>query len=42
VMKEGRVQAFGPKDAVLGQVLQRPGPHAAPIKVVSDTVARRQ
>lgn len=31
VLKDGRVQAFGPKDAVLGQVLQRP-----PIKVVAD------
>lgn len=35
VMKEGRIQAFGPKDAVLGQVLQRPaGP--PPIKIVAD------
>ncbi|HEY0219332.1 MAG TPA: ATP-binding cassette domain-containing protein, partial [Afipia sp.] len=31
VLKDGRAQAFGPKDAVLGQVLQRP-----PIKVVAD------
>ncbi|HEX7788959.1 MAG TPA: type I secretion system permease/ATPase [Afipia sp.] len=31
VLKDGRAQAFGPKDAVLGQVLQRPA-----IKIVSD------
>lgn len=36
VLKEGRLQAFGPKDTVLGQVLQRVGP---PIKIVSDTGA---
>ena len=41
VMKEGRVQAFGPKDTVLGQVLQRPGPHTPPIKIVSDAGAGR-
>lgn len=35
VMKEGRMQAFGPKEQVLGQVLQRV-PSPAPIKVVSD------
>jgi ATP-binding cassette subfamily C protein len=40
VMKEGRVQAFGAKEAVLAQVLQR-GPHTHPIKVVSDTGAGR-
>jgi PrtD family type I secretion system ABC transporter len=35
VLKDGRMQAFGPKEQVLGQVLQRvPGP--APIKVVSE------
>jgi PrtD family type I secretion system ABC transporter len=34
VLKEGRVQAFGPKDTVLAQVLQRPVPQ--PIKIVSD------
>jgi ATP-binding cassette subfamily C protein len=35
MMKDGRLQAFGPKEEVLGQVLQRvqPGP---PIKIVSD------
>lgn len=39
VMKEGRVQAFGPKDAILSQVLQRGGPHTPPIKIVSDAGA---
>ena len=35
VLKDGRMQAFGPKETVLGQVLQRvPGP--APIKIVSE------
>ena len=36
VMKDGRVQAFGPKDAVLGQVLQRPATPGPAIKIVSD------
>jgi PrtD family type I secretion system ABC transporter len=35
VLKDGRVQAFGPKDQVLGQVLQRVAP-PAPIKIVSE------
>jgi ATP-binding cassette subfamily C protein len=35
VLKDGRMQAFGPKEQVLGQVLQRPAA-AAPIKVVSE------
>jgi len=35
VMKDGRMQAFGPKEQVLGQVLQR-APAPAPIKVVSE------
>ena len=35
VMREGRVHAFGPKETVLGQVLQRVTP--SPIKIVSDT-----
>jgi ATP-binding cassette subfamily C protein len=35
VLKEGRMQAFGPKEQVLGQVLQRV-PAPAPIKVVSE------
>ncbi|MEH2473582.1 PrtD family type I secretion system ABC transporter [Nitrobacteraceae bacterium AZCC 2161] len=34
VLKDGRMQAFGPKETVLGQVLQRPSPQ--PIKIVSD------
>lgn len=36
VMKDGRVQAFGPKEAVLGQVLQRPVAAPPAIKIVSD------
>ena len=36
VLKEGRAQAFGPKEAVLGQVLQRPAGTPPPIKIVSD------
>jgi len=36
VMKDGRVQAFGPKEAVLGQVLQRPIAAPPAIKIVSD------
>jgi PrtD family type I secretion system ABC transporter len=35
VMKDGRAQAFGPKEAVLNQVLQRPAA-PNPIKIVSD------
>jgi PrtD family type I secretion system ABC transporter len=35
VLKDGRMQAFGPKDQVLGQVLQRVAP-PAPIKIVSE------
>jgi ABC-type protease/lipase transport system fused ATPase/permease subunit len=34
VLKEGRMQAFGPKETVLGQVLQRVSPQ--PIKIVAD------
>ncbi|MDB5503126.1 MAG: type secretion protein, partial [Tardiphaga sp.] len=34
VLKDGRMQAFGPKETVLAQVLQRPAP--PPIKIVSD------
>ncbi|MBN9586429.1 MAG: type I secretion protein [Afipia sp. 62-7] len=36
VLKDGRVQAFGPKDSVLGQVLQRPAVAGPAIKIVSD------
>src|ERR1700723_1419986 len=42
VLKEGRVHAFGPKDTVLGQVLQRVAPPTAPppaIKIVSEAGA---
>ena len=35
VLKDGRMQAFGPKETVLGQVLQRVPP-PAPIKIVSE------
>ncbi len=35
VLKDGRMQAFGPKEQVLGQVLQRVAP-PAPIKIVSE------
>ena len=40
VLKEGRVQAFGPKDTVLGQVLQRVAP-PSPIKIVADAGAAK-
>jgi PrtD family type I secretion system ABC transporter len=36
VLREGRMHAFGPKDTVLGQVLQRVAPPAPAIKVVSE------
>jgi PrtD family type I secretion system ABC transporter len=36
MLKDGRLQAFGPKDEVLGQILQRPQP-VPPIKIVSDS-----
>src|SRR5207253_8419487 len=35
VLKDGKMQAFGPKEQVLGQVLQRVAP-PSPIKIVSD------
>ena len=35
VLKDGRVQAFGPKETVLGQVIQRVAP-PSPIKIVSE------
>src|SRR5215218_550664 len=36
VLKDGRMQAFGPKETVLGQVLQRVAPPApSPIKIVA-------
>ncbi|MGY3387829.1 hypothetical protein ACVWW6_000420 [Bradyrhizobium sp. USDA 3311] len=39
VLKDGRMQTFGPKEAVLGQVLQRVPP--PPIKIVSDAGAAK-
>jgi ATP-binding cassette subfamily C protein len=36
VLKDGRMQAFGPKEQVLGQVLQRVAAPAPPIKIVSE------
>jgi ATP-binding cassette subfamily C protein len=37
VLNDGRMQAFGPKETVLGQVLQRVNPPPAhPIKIVSE------
>lgn len=41
VMKEGRMQAFGAKETVLAQVLQRASPHGTPVKIVSDAGAAR-
>jgi ATP-binding cassette subfamily C protein len=38
VMKDGRMQAFGPKETVLAQVLQ-PRATPAPIKIVSESGA---
>jgi len=35
VLKDGRMQAFGPKEQVLGQVLQRVAPPPTPMKVVA-------
>ncbi|HWD58260.1 MAG TPA: type I secretion system permease/ATPase, partial [Stellaceae bacterium] len=35
VLRDGRVQAFGPKETVLGQVIQRVAP-PTPIKIVSE------
>jgi len=40
VLKDGRMQAFGPKEQVLGQVLQRVAP-PAPIKIVSEAGAAK-
>src|ERR1700704_6179098 len=36
VLKDGRMQAFGPKETVLGQVLQQRVAPPSPIKIVSD------
>ena len=40
MLKDGRVQAFGPKETVLGQVLQRV-PAPPPIKIVSNAGAAK-
>ncbi|MGY3620491.1 type I secretion system permease/ATPase [Bradyrhizobium sp. USDA 10063] len=40
VLKEGRMQAFGPKETVLAQVLQPRVAPAPPIKIVSDAGAK--
>ena len=40
VLRDGRMQAFGPKEQVLGQVLQRVAP-PSPIKIVSDSGASK-
>jgi PrtD family type I secretion system ABC transporter len=40
VLKDGRMQAFGAKETVLGQVLQRVGP-PPPIKIVSDAGVKK-
>ena len=36
VLKQGRLQAFGPKDEILSKVPQRDAPAPRPLKVVSD------
>jgi ABC-type protease/lipase transport system fused ATPase/permease subunit len=36
MLREGRMQAFGPKDEILARVLQRPSP-ARPLKVVPES-----
>src|SRR5437762_1979862 len=41
VLKDGRMQAFGPKESVLGQVLQRV-PAPPPIKIVSEAGAAKK
>ena len=41
VMKDGRVQAFGPKETVLGQVLQRVVAPPPPLKIVSEGGSRQ-
>ena len=41
VLKDGRMQAFGPKETVLGQVLQRVAP-PPPIKIVSEAGAAKK
>jgi len=40
VMKNGRQQAFGPKDAIMSKLVQ-PGPLPGPLKVVPDVAGRK-
>jgi ATP-binding cassette subfamily C protein len=41
VLKDGRMQTFGPKETVLAQVLQRVAqPAPTPIKIVADAGAK--
>jgi len=40
VLKDGRMQAFGPREAVLAQLRQRV-PASPPIKIVSDAGAAK-
>ncbi|WGR98826.1 type I secretion system permease/ATPase [Bradyrhizobium sp. ISRA443] len=40
VLKDGRMQTFGPKDVVLGQVLQRVAP-PTPVRIVADAGAAK-
>jgi ATP-binding cassette subfamily C protein len=41
VLRDGRMQAFGPKETVLAQVLQPRVTSPAPIKIVSDAGAAK-
>jgi len=42
VLKDGRMQTFGPKETVLAQVLQRVAPPVpTPIKIVADAGATK-
>jgi ATP-binding cassette, subfamily C, type I secretion system permease/ATPase len=40
VLKDGRMQTFGPKDVVLGQALQRVNPQPNPVKITSVGAAK--
>lgn len=42
MLKDGRMQTFGPKETVLAQVLQRAAPPVpTPIKIVADAGAAK-
>jgi PrtD family type I secretion system ABC transporter len=41
VMRDGKVQSFGPKDEVLANTLRRPTASTAPLKVVSEPMGAR-